>query len=132
MPDLDQPAIAPGSEPDYAPSRPGGWKDYYAGEMSLPVTFWGSIAIVHIGYWRGVSELIAQGWRHYPSVATVSLTFIYLVFGIFLWAVSSIAIWRSASRYTGSRTWAAAAKIWVVVNILLNLWTFAARFLPSA
>jgi hypothetical protein len=99
--------------------------------MSLPVTFWLSFVLVHVVYFRGVSELVMQGWKNYPGLPMISMTFLFIVFGLFIWATSSIAIWRSATQYTGSRAWAGVAKFWIGFNIILNVAAFLGRWPPG-
>jgi hypothetical protein len=80
----------------------------WRGQVALPVTYW---------FWGvGVSLLMTIALALVSSESLLwSLIVLLVTLGYFVFI--SVAIWRSADRYTGSPVWANLAKIAVAVGV---------------
>ena len=105
-------------------------KALWQGEVALIKTYWlygalGSFLLL------GIPVIVFElsGVYGTTDLATLITLFIYsLVFVPAYIIFVSVAIWRSANRYTGSVWWAGLAKLAVVVGIGRWIMEFAKEF----
>ena len=90
-------------------------KRLWAGEVSLPITYWG------FGFAGGLllSLLEEALFSSAPATAqTALLAFGYLALLLFYLIFVSVAIWRAANRYPGPAVWVHLAKFSVVLRLI--------------
>jgi hypothetical protein len=101
------------------------FRRHWAGHLSLPVSYWVNGALLSALILAAVEYLasrMADGGGSLRVIAIVAL--VYLGFSAILWVWSSVGIWRSAywhHRRGGTHGWGLAARIAVVVSLILTL-----------
>ena len=93
-------------------------RDLWRGDVPLVWTYWGFgvvVTLVFVGLFAIVGNNLSGFDRSAALIATVIALFVFaIVYTVFVW----IAIWRSASKYTGRRMWRILAKTVVVLGVL--------------
>ncbi|WP_417347142.1 hypothetical protein [Ferrimonas sp.] len=89
----------------------------FAGDVSLPVTFWlfgGLVAAVggRLFAWTVEENTLAIVTSEYGLTMVTGLSWLFRGYLVFI----LIAIWRSAGNYTGSTSWTVLARIVVLMN----------------
>lgn len=98
---------------------------HWAGNLSLPISYWVNGALLSFLILLGTSYLarrIQSGSGSLQSLALVAL--VYLSVSLILWVWSSVGIWRSAywhRRRGGTPTWGMAARAMIVVTAVTTL-----------
>lgn len=90
----------------------------FRGEVSLPVTYWIYGALVSTGF-RIALEAIEANYVDLVSIEGGSLgilAFYWFVMGYTLFIF--VAIWRSAGKYKGNQSWAALARLGVILGAI--------------
>ena len=101
----------------------------FSGDVPLPITYWvfGMLAGLFVtGLFIAIeanyAQLIALPFGG-PLIRAVFL--LGLTYAVFIW----IAIWRSAGKFEGSKGWATAARIMVVLSAMRTFGQLASQIM---
>ena len=83
----------------------------WAGEVSLPVTFW---------LWGVVGRMVAAVALLF-ALRQPALMLLAVLLNLAYYILIVIAIWRSAGRYTGPRIWSDLARLGLVLGVLQGI-----------
>ncbi len=118
----DEPAFDPDTGLNHTSDNIGGFQKLIQGRYGLAKTYWG------FGFGIGLILYIisiAVGSAGSPTLAIIWILGLY-TYTVIVW----IAIWRSASRYSGPIIWSGLAKFAVILGILAAVGQLNMMFNP--
>ena len=92
----------------------------FRGDISLPITYWVFGVLIGNFFFRAINLIIENNYAEISiseSGLTMVQAFFYFTIGYSVFIL--IATWRSATNYTKNSFWASAAKVSVVLGLLL-------------
>ena len=91
-------------------------RDLCAGEMPLKPAFWIYAFAVELGFKWVIRAAVSYGYSEGP--AYIALGVLAVVYSIF----AAVAVWRSAVRFTGNKSWAIAARVAAIIWPFTIFW----------